>query len=149
MRKVVILIAVVVLLALGVAVGPGRSEEAHQREGRGIEVLDRNIRLTFEMVDEEGRGHEPVSIVTAVPKYKLKARFEWADQHVAVSIVGAAGPRNDGHILALLEAEILFADDEEEVELAVECGVLLEPGQAEEIARWGKRALVVHAEHAD
>lgn len=104
---------------------------------------------TIEMVDEAGEADEPISIVTAVPKYKLTALLEHEAERVAVSIFGAAGPRNDGRILALLEVEILFGDDAAGTELAVECGVLLEPGEAQEVARWGKRALVVHAEYAD
>ena len=149
MKKVVIPIAVVVLLALGLAVGQGQSEEADHDEGHGIAVLDRNIRLTFEMVDEEGEGGEPISIVTAVPKFKLMSRFEGEDEGAVVSIAGAAGPRNDDRILALLDVEIVLEEGEEEIEMAVECGVLLEPGGAQEVARWGKRALVVHVEYAD
>lgn len=151
MKKVIIPIAVVVLLALalGLAVGQGQSEEADHDEGHGIEVLNRNIRLTFELIDEEGKGDEPISVVTAVPKFKLMARLEREDEMAAVSIVGAAGPRNDDRILALLEVEIVLDADGSETEMAVECGVLLEPGGAQEVARWGKRALVVQAEYAD
>jgi len=149
MKKVIVPFAIVVVLALGLAVGQGESEEADLHENHDIDVLDRNIRLTFEVVDEEGQGDKPVSIVTAVPKYKLAGRLEHEDGQASVSILGAVGPRNDGRILALLEVEIVFGSDESEAELAAQCGVLLKPGEAQEVARWGDRALIVHAEYAD
>ena len=149
MKKAIITCAIVVVLGLGLGVGQGESEQADLHESHDIDVLDRNIRLTFEMVDEQGQGEKPVSIVTAVPKYKLAGRFEDEDGQAVVSVFGAVGPRNDGRILALLEVEIVFAADEAETELAAECGVLLKPGEAQEAARWGNRALMVHAEYAD
>jgi hypothetical protein len=149
MRKIIISIAIVVLLALGLGVGAGEAEEEHHGEHQEFEVLDRNIRLTFKLVDGDGRGDEGASIVTAIPKYKLAARLDRENEGGEMLIVGAVGPRNDGRILALMEVEIVLDDGAGETELAVECGVLLSPGKSSEVARWGERGLVLHAEYAD
>lgn len=149
MKKLMIPAALILLLALGLAVSQEESHEAHHDEHDGLVVLDRNIRLTFALLDAEGNSDEPMSIVTAVPKYKLMALFERAQEDAVVSITGAAGPRNDGHILALLEVEIVSSDDESKTELAVECGLLLESGKRHDVATWGDRTLVVEAEYAD
>lgn len=149
MKKMIIPIAIVVLLALGLRAGAPEAEEEHHGEHEEINVLDRNIRLTFTLVDGDGQGDEGVSIVTAVPKYKVAARLDHEDEGGEVSIIGAVGPRNDGRILALMEVEIVLREEEGETELAVECGVLLSPDKGAEVARWGERGLVLHAEYAD
>jgi len=149
MKKIIIPIAIVVLLALSLGVGaPGADEERHG-EHQELQVLDRNIRLTFKLVDGDGQGDDAASIVTAVPKYKLAAALDREDEGGEMSIVGAVGPRNDGRILALMEVEIVLREEGGETELAVECGVLLSPGKGTEVARWGERGLVLHAEYAD
>ena len=148
MKKMIIPIAIVVLLALGLRAGAPEAEEEHHGEHEEINVLDRNIRLTFTLVDGDGQGDEGASIVTAVPKYKLAAGLHH-EKGGEMSIVGAVGPRNDGRILALMEVEIVLREEEGETELAVECGVLLSPDKGAEVARWGERGLVLHAEYAD
>lgn len=172
MKRVIIPIALVVLLAFGLAVSqeesreqeahqtshyddliPG-SQESHEHEANDnghdqLEVLDRNIRLTFKLLDEEGRGDEPMSIVTAVTQFKLEARAKNDDGHTAVFLTGAAGPRNDGRILVLLEMETASADHNDETELAVECGLLLEPGKEHEVAECADRTLVILASYVD
>jgi hypothetical protein len=149
MKKLMIPVTLVVLLALGLAVSQEEPHEAPNGEHYDLEVLDRNIRLTFKLLDEEGKGDEPMSIVTAVTQFKLEARAKNDDGHTAVLLTGAAGPRNDGRILVLLEMEAASADHNGETELAVECGVLLEPGKEREVAEWGDRTLVVHANYVD
>lgn len=145
MKKIIIPIAIVVLLALSLGVGAPGADEEHQE----IQVLDRNIRLTFKLVDGDGQGDDAASIVTAVPKYKLAAALDREDEGGEMSIVGAVGPRNDGRILALMEVEIVLREEGGETELVVECGVLLSPGKSAEVARWGERGLVLQAEYAD
>jgi len=149
MKKVIIPIAVVVLLALGLAVGNEEEAEAEHHEGHDIEVLDRNIRLTFALLDGDGDGQESMFIVTAVPKYKLMAHLDNDGEYAFASIHGLVGPRNDGRILALMEVEIVLGGDEAETELTVECGVLLEPGAEKMVAKWGDKRLIVHASYAD
>ncbi len=149
MKKIIILIAIVVLLALSLGVGAGGADEERHGEHQELEVLDRNIRLTFKLVDGDGEGDDAASIVTAVPKYKLAAALDREDEGGEMSIVGAVGPRNDGRILALTEVEIVLSDEEGRTELVVEGGVLLSPGKSSEVARWGERGLVLQAEYAD
>ena len=149
MKKVIVPIAVVVLLALGLAVGNEEDAEAEHREGYDIEVLDRNIRLTFALQDGDKEVKAPMFVVTAVPEYKLRAHLDGESEYAFASIHGLVGPRNDGRILALLEAEIVLGGDEAETELTVECGVLLEPGAEKMVAKWGDKRLIVHADYAD
>ena len=149
MKKIIISIAIVVLLTLGLGAGaPGADEEEHG-EHQEIVVLDRNIRLTFKLVDGGGQGDEGASIVTAVPKYKLAASLDRENEGGEMLIVGAVGPRNDGRILTMMEVEIVLRDGAGATELVVECAVLLRPGQSTEVARWGERGLILHAEYAD
>lgn len=148
MKKIIIPIAIVVLLALSLGAGAPEADEERHGEHQELEVLDRNIRLTFKLVDGDGEGDDGASIVTAVPKYKLAAGLH-REEGGEMSIVGAVGPRNDGRILALMEVEIVLREEEGETELVVECGVLLSPGKGTEVARWGERGLVLHAEYAD
>jgi len=149
MKRLTIPIALIVLLVLGLAVSQEESPLAGNEEHEGFDVLDRNIRLTFELLDEEGHDNRSVSIVTALPEYKLVALSDRPQQDATFSVIGAAGPRNDGHILVLLEAEISLHDKGFKTEMLAECGVLLEPGKGQEVTRWGNRALIVHAQYAD
>lgn len=151
MKKAIIAIALVVLLALGLALSQEESHEheAHQDGHDHLAVFDKNIQLTFEMLNDEGQGDEPMAIVTAIPEYKLVARFEHDEEEADVLVTGAAGPRNDGRILVLMEVQVSLADPEGESEMAVECGVLLEPGKGREVATWGDRKLIVHAAYTD
>jgi len=149
MKKVIIPTAVVVLLVLSLGAGEREAHEEHHGEHEGLEVLDRNIRLTFELVKGDGGGDEAAAVVTAIPKYELAARLDGGEEGGAMSILGIVGPRNDGRILAIMEVEIILERSGEAVELSVDCGVLLESGKGSEVARWGERALVVCAEYTD
>jgi hypothetical protein len=148
-KKLTISIALIVLLALGLAVSQEESPVPGNQEYEGFDVLDRNIRLTFELLDEDGSDNRSVTIVTALPEYKLVALSGRAQQDATFSVMGAAGPRNDGRILVFLEAEIASNDKGFKTEMQTECGVLLEPGEGQEVVRWQNKALVVHAEYAD
>ena len=97
--------------------------------------------------DEDAKA--PMFVVTAVPEYKLMAHFDSEGEYAFASIHGLVGPRNDGRILILLEAEIVLGGDEAETELTVECGVLLKPGVEQMVAKWGDKRLIVHASYAD
>ena len=150
MKKVIVPIAVVVLLALGLAVGnEGSAEAEHHEEQRDIEVLDRNIRLTFALLDGDEGGSESMFVVTAVPKYKLMAHLDSEGAYAFAAIHGLVGPRNDGRILALIEVEIVLGGEDAETELTVDCGVLLTPGDEKMVAKWGDKKLIVHADYAD
>jgi len=149
MKRLTIPIVLIILLVLGLAVSQEEPPVAGHEEREPSDVLDRNIRLTFELLDEEGQDNRSVSIVTALPEYKLVALADRPQQGASFSVVGAAGPRNDGHILVLLEAEISLHDKGTKAEMLVECGVLLEPGEGQEVTRWQNRALVVRAEYPD
>ena len=149
MKRLTIPIALTVLLVLGLAVSQEEPPVAGHEEHEGFDVLDRNIRLTFELLDEEGQDNRSVSIVTALPEYKLVALSDRAQQDASFSVRGAAGPRNDGRLLVLLEVEISLHDRGIETEMLAECGVLLEPGNGQEVTRWQNRVLVVRAEYTD
>jgi hypothetical protein len=149
MKKAIIPIAVVALLALGLAVGNEQGAEAEHAGERDIEVLDRNIRLTFALLDGDEDGSESMFIVTAVPKYKLLAHLDSGGEYAFAAIHGLVGPRHDGRILTLVEAEIVLGGEEAETELTVECGVLLKPGGEKMVAKWGDKKLIVHADYAD
>ena len=149
MKRLTFPIALTLLLVLGLAVSQEEPPVAGHEEHEGFDVLDRNIRLTFELLDQDGQDNRSVSIVTALPEYKLVALSDRAQEDASFSVIGAAGPRNDGRILVLLEAEILLNDKGFKTEMLAECGVLLEPGKGQEVTRWQNRTLVVHAEYVD
>lgn len=149
MKKLTVSIAIIVLLALGLAVSQEESPVPGNEDYEGFDVLDRNIRLTFELLDEDGSGNRSVSLVTALPEYKLVALSDRPQQDASFSVIGAAEPRNDGRILVFLEAEIASHDKGFKTEMQAECGVLLEPGTGQEVVRWHNKALVVHAEYVE
>jgi hypothetical protein len=144
MKKVVIAMAVVVLLALCLSAGEEEGE-AHHGDHHELEVLERNIRLMFEFIDGDEEGHEVASVVTAVPEYRLATSDE--NEEYDVSIGGLVFPQPEGRILTMMEVKIVLVDEGKEMAFVVECGVLLSPGEGSEVARWGERAFVVHAEY--
>jgi hypothetical protein len=151
MKKLVFPVVLVILLALGLAISQEEAHEhgTHHDEHDRPEVLDKNIRLVFELADEDGTADKRVAITTAVPGYKLVARLGHDDEEAEILITGAAGPRNDGRILVLIEMEARFASPEGKTESAAECGVLLKAGSEREVAEWGDRTLILHADYAD
>lgn len=148
MKRVFVLIAVV-LLGLGLAIGPAGSAEAEQGKDHDAGVFERNVRIGFTMVDDDGESEGHVFIVTAVPKYKMTAKFKNEGEAAMMAISGAVDILENDDLLVLLEAEMLFAGEEGDEEFAVETAIRLRSGHEQEVAKMGERMLIVHAEYTD
>ena len=148
MKKLLVLI-VVVLLGLGLAVGRKGSAEAEHGEDRDAEVFERNVRIGFTMVDDDGESEGHVFIVTAVPKYKMTAKFKNEGEAAMMAFSGAVDILENDQILVVLEAEMLLVGEEGEEEFSAATAVRLKSGHEQETVKMGERVLIVHAEYTD
>lgn len=148
MKRVFVLIAVV-LLGLGLAIGRAGSVEAEHGEDRDAEVFERNVRIGFTMVDDDGESEGHVFIVTAVPKYRMTAKFKNESESAMMMFSGAVDILENDQILVLLGAETLRVGEEGEEEFSVATAVRLTSGHEQEAVKMGERMLIVHAEYTD
>ena len=148
MKRLCVLIAVV-LLGLGLAIGREGPAKVEPGENPHAKVFERNVRIGFEMVDDDGESEGHVFIVTAVPKYRMTAKLKNDSENAVVAISGTVDILENDHILVLLEAEMLFVGQEGEEEFGVATAVRLRSGHGQEIAKMGERMLIVHAEYTD
>ena len=148
MKKAFVLIAVV-LLGLGLALAHEGSAEAEHGEAHDTGVFERNVRIGFGMVDDDGESEGQTFIVTAIPKCRLSAKFKNEGETAMTAFSGAVDILENGEILVMLEAELLFAGGEGDEEFCVATAIRLRSGQEQEVAKVGERMLIVRAEYTD
>jgi hypothetical protein len=144
-----LIFAAVIVLGLGLAVGREESAEAEHSGHHDSGAFERNVQISFELVDEEGKVQGDAFIVTAVPQYKMMAKLKNAEETAVASTSGAVSILENDQILVMLEAEILLVGEEGDSELNVATAVRLRSGQEQEVAKMAEMTLIVGAAYLD
>ena len=113
-----------------------------------VAMLDRNVRLDFEMVPEE-EGAQSVFVVTASSRFEVNVSFKGQGAEMEFEASGEIALRDDGTIFVLHQTHVEFEGGEGRARFHVSSGVLLKPDEPLEVARMGDRTLVIVAAYID
>jgi hypothetical protein len=144
----ILIAAAVAVCTVCAAAGDDEPAGAPDADVRRPEALGRNVRLDFRLVPEEP-DDRPTFVVTAVPGYRTRTRFENDMHEIVLAVSGGVELLSKDRILVSVDAEMAFHSEQADAEFHVSSGVLVTPGQDREVASMGERVLVIRASYPD
>ncbi len=160
MRKVFIVVAGL-LLVVSLVIAQEEPGEDFEDENDEIEEIDdededdddfetfgRNVRLDFKIIPLEGNDRG-MFVITAVPEYRTSVAFSGEGHEAEVEIEGEIDLRDDGRIFVFYDAELTWEGNDGRAHFQASSGVLLHPGKALEVSRFGEKTLVIKASYID
>ncbi len=120
-------------------------DEEHEEE---LEMLDRNVRLEFQLLPPDEDDHEAF-IVTASPWYATHTEFRGEGMELEFHANGIVQIIDDNEFFVTYEVGVLYQGEEGDAKFHVDSSVRLVEGQAFEVATMGDKTLVIRATYAD
>ena len=144
--------ALVLLAAFGLCAGALFAQEAQSDAPKGGAVkpvmLDRNVRLDFEMVPADA-DNQSLFVVTALSRFKVSVAFKGPEGGMELEASGEIVLRDDGRIFVVHETTVTFEGEQSRGHFQVSSGVILRPGEELEVSRMGEKMLVIRAAYVD
>ena len=144
--------ALVLLAVFSLCAGTLLAQEAQKdapKAGKAKPVmLDRNIRLDFQMVPADA-DNQSLFVVTALSRFKVNVAFKGPDGEMELGASGEIVLRDDGRIFVVHETTVTFEGDQSHGHFRVSSGVILRPGEDLEVSRMGEKMLIIRATYVD